>query len=80
MTDPIDAAKWNKSQARHRKAAHAAWRARINGSSGAAGPCFRIDPVSGEVIGIVERLNEPAASPASSPPAVDETPDRSPAA
>jgi hypothetical protein len=29
------------------------WCARRDGSSGAAGPCKRIDPVTGELIGII---------------------------
>jgi len=35
-----------------------------------------IDPKTGEVIAEIEVLNEPAASPASSPPATDQTPHR----
>jgi hypothetical protein len=66
MTDPTDAARWNKCKARHRKAAH---RARINGSSGPTGACLKIDVMSGEVVGEIEAdLNAPArADPASQP-------------
>jgi hypothetical protein len=28
---------------------------RLNGSQGAAGPCMRIDPLTGETIGVVKR-------------------------
>jgi hypothetical protein len=51
------------------------WRDRRDGKMGAASACRIIDPVSGEVVGIIV----PALVSASSPPAVRETPDRPPA-
>ncbi len=39
---------------RRRAASKRAWQAHRDGSQGAAGPCKRIDPVSGEVVEVVD--------------------------